>query len=136
MLRAFSPAAPRRSSKSSARCHCGCGRRVQPLQRARIADSHGAQVEAELGKFAPRDLRCIVFGTALEILERVEPDHAARCGAGGASGALCGGGFADASDFERRKSGPGRIARNPRHAAIDYRGHAVDGDGAFGDIGG
>ena len=77
-----------------------------------------------------------MFGAALEILEGIETDHAARSSARGASGTLCGGGFADAADFERRKSGPRRIARDASHTAVDHGCYAVDGDGAFGDIGG
>ena len=77
-----------------------------------------------------------MIGTALKILKRVETNDAARGGARGAAGSLRGGGFAYPPNFERWKSSPRRVARDARQAAVDYRGYAFNGDGAFRDIGG
>ena len=78
----------------------------------------------------------VVLRTAFEIVQRVKADDLSWSCSRGAAGALRGGGFADAADFERRQAGPRRIAGDARQAAVDHRRDAVDGDGTFGDVGG
>ena len=135
--RARSPVAPKRSSKSSARDDGGC-RAEHPANRVRAGSSipMARSVRHSSENSRRSDLRRVVIGAAVKILQRIKPDDAARRGARGTAGALRGGCLADARDFERGQSGPRRIARDARQAAVDYRGDAVDGDGAFGDVGG
>ena len=75
-------------------------------------------------------------GAAEEVFERVEADDAAGAGASGASGALGGAGLADADDGELGESGVDAVAGDAGEAGIDDGGDAVDGEGAFGDVGG
>jgi hypothetical protein len=81
---------------------CRVGRRLEPGQFRWVSDSHRSQVEAQLRQLAARDLRRVMIGAAMEVLERVEPQDTPRSGASGAACSLRGRCFADAPDFERR----------------------------------
>ena len=71
----------------------------------------------------------------MKIFGGVEADHAAGSGAAGSTGSLRCGSLADALDVKRRDSSPGRVRGDASQAAIDHRGDAFDGHGAFGDVG-
>ena len=94
------------------------------------------QQEGRGGEVGAGDFRNVLCGAANEIFQGVEAEGASRSGAPGSSGALIGGGLADARNGERGKTGPGGVAGDTREAAIDDDVDAFDGDGAFGDIGG
>ena len=118
----------------------GCGdvggrRFVQPFKRTESREAQSAKLQRGRGEIGTGDLRDVVGGAAHEIVQRIEPDRTPGRGAAGTARALVGGRLADAADLERRQAGPGRVARDARKAAIDHRGHAVDSDGALGDVG-
>jgi len=115
----------------------GCGgRRVQPVERVQPLDAHGAQQQRDGRKIGAQDLGRLMRGAAYEIFQRKEADGAAGSRAPRASGALIGGSLADACDFECGQARPRRMAGGARQARIDHGGHAFNGDGAFGDVGG
>ena len=72
----------------------------------------------------------------MKVVQGIEPDHTARCGACRAACTLRRRCFADARHFERRQARPWRIAGDARQTAVDHGRDAFDGDGAFGDVGG
>src|SRR6516162_6125510 len=81
----------------------GGGGLVEPFE---IGEARAHRVKQErIGReiFA-QDLRYVVFGSAKEVLSRVEADRTAGTGASRASGALIGARLADARDLQRRQA--------------------------------
>jgi hypothetical protein len=113
--------------------HGGGGRRVEPGD---VGAAHRAELEHHGSEIRAGDLGEVLGRAADEVVEWVEADGAAGSGAAGAAGALVGGGLTDAANLEGREAGPGGVSGDAGEAAVDDRADVLDGDGAFGDVGG
>jgi len=81
-----------------------------------------------------RDFRRILIASAVEIVEGIKPNHAARGHAGRSPGALRSRGFTDPGNRQRGETGPGRFARYAGESAVHHRGNALHRDGTFRDV--
>ena len=99
-------------------------------------EAHDAEGEDELGEVAAEDFRSVVRGAQAKVFFGVQAQDEAGAGAACSTGALAGGGLADATDFEGGKACPGRGGGDACEAGVDDGGDAVDGDGGLGDVGG
>jgi hypothetical protein len=110
-------------------------RRLEPFQPGRIGDAHRCQRQHHRRQLRARDLRFLVRRAALEIRGRIEPHDSSGRGPSRSPGALVRRRFADARDVEPRQARPGRLARDSRQPAVDYRPHPLDGHGTLGHVG-
>ena len=111
-------------------------RPVDPAETRKITHSGGFEGKDGLGQVEALDFREFDRRTLDMVAFGPEAQTNSRRGAAGAAGALIGRGAADLFDHERVDAAVGIVAGHAGQSGIDHHGHAVDGEGRFGHIGG